>query len=311
MQSWLEGRFWVGKGAQAKGMTASLRIQASKADSNTWESFTRSGLKLESVHQESPRSDVFRKRATKPLLKQRPRQKHLTWAVEKKNWTVAQWSKVLFSDKSKFCISFGNQGLKSGGRLRHRIQAAWSPVWSFRSQWWLGVPWRLLVLVHCVLSSPKSMQPSTRRFWSTLCFHLLTSFMEMLISFSSMTVAPAHSAKTTSKCFADHDIAVLEPHMESMGYFQEKDEKQSIQKSRRAEGSIVPQQCHRLIASMPHLTDAGVCVKGAPTKYWVHKSTYFKRTLTFLFCQSYFWWILGNILIFWDTGFLTFISCKL
>ncbi len=91
-------------------MTASLRIQSIKADSNTWESFTRSGLKLESVHQESPRSDVFRKRATKPLLNQRQRQKHLTWAVEKKNWTVAQWSKVLFSDESKFCISFGNQG---------------------------------------------------------------------------------------------------------------------------------------------------------------------------------------------------------
>ncbi len=32
------------------------------------------------------------------------------WAKEKKNWTVAQWSKVLFSDESKFCISFGNQG---------------------------------------------------------------------------------------------------------------------------------------------------------------------------------------------------------
>ncbi len=28
----------------------------------------------------------------------------------KKTWTVAQWSKVLFSDESKFCISFGNQG---------------------------------------------------------------------------------------------------------------------------------------------------------------------------------------------------------
>ncbi len=52
-----------------------------------------------------------------------------------------------------------------------------------RSRWWFGVLWRLLVLVHCVLSSPKSMQPSTRRFWSTLCFHLLTSFMEMLINF--------------------------------------------------------------------------------------------------------------------------------
>ncbi len=32
-----------------------------KHDSNTWESFTRSELKLESVHQESPRSDVFRR----------------------------------------------------------------------------------------------------------------------------------------------------------------------------------------------------------------------------------------------------------
>ncbi len=110
MQSWLEGRIWVGKGAQATGMTASLRILSSKADSNTWESFTRSGLKLEVVHQESPRSDIFRKRATKPLLNQRQRQKHLTWAVEKNNWTVTQWSKVLFSDESKFCISFGNQG---------------------------------------------------------------------------------------------------------------------------------------------------------------------------------------------------------
>ncbi len=37
-------------------------------------------------------------------------QRCLTWAKEKMNWTVAQWSKVLFSDESKFCISFGNQG---------------------------------------------------------------------------------------------------------------------------------------------------------------------------------------------------------
>ncbi len=40
------------------------------------------------------------------------RQRHLTWAKEKKNWTVVQWSKVLFSDESKFCISFGNQGTR-------------------------------------------------------------------------------------------------------------------------------------------------------------------------------------------------------
>ncbi len=40
----------------------------------------------------------------KPLLNHRQRQRRLTWAKEKKNWTVAQWSKVLFSDESKFCF---------------------------------------------------------------------------------------------------------------------------------------------------------------------------------------------------------------
>ncbi len=45
----------------------------------------------------------------KPLL-HRQRQRRLTWAKEKKNWTVAQCPKVLFSDESKFCISFVNQG---------------------------------------------------------------------------------------------------------------------------------------------------------------------------------------------------------
>ncbi len=66
-------------------------------------------------------------------------QRHLTWAKEKKNWTVAQWSKVLFSDESKFCISFGNQGPESGGRVEKLIaQVTWSPVLSFHSLWWFG-----------------------------------------------------------------------------------------------------------------------------------------------------------------------------
>ncbi len=110
LNAMLTGRKKLGKCAQATEMTTSLRILSSKADSNTWERFTRSELKLESVHQESPRSDIFRKRATKPLLKQKHHQKHLTWAKEKKNWTVAQWSKVLFSDERKCCILFVNQG---------------------------------------------------------------------------------------------------------------------------------------------------------------------------------------------------------
>ncbi len=64
--------------------------------------FTRNGLRLGSRHQELHRR-----------VKEfgySCHQRRLTWAKEKKNWTVAQWSKVLFSDESKFCISFGNQG---------------------------------------------------------------------------------------------------------------------------------------------------------------------------------------------------------
>ena len=72
----------------------------------------------------------------------------------------------------------------------HRVRVAWSPVWSFCSYGWFGVPWHLLplcstvlVLMHSVLSSPASTQLST----STLCFHTLASFMEMPISISSST----------------------------------------------------------------------------------------------------------------------------
>ncbi len=81
-----------------------LRIQSSKADSNTWESFTRSGLKLESVHQESPRSDVFRKSATKPLLNQRQRQKRLPGLWRKRTGLLLSGPKSSFQMKVNFAF---------------------------------------------------------------------------------------------------------------------------------------------------------------------------------------------------------------
>ncbi len=73
--------------------------------------------------------------------------------------------KSSFQMKVNFAFHLEIKVPESGGRVeRHRIQAAWSTVWSLHSQWWFGVPWHLPVLVHCVLSSPKSMQLSTRRF---------------------------------------------------------------------------------------------------------------------------------------------------
>ncbi len=99
------------------------------------------------------------------LLKQKHRQKHLTWAKEKKNWTVTQWSKVLFQMEVNFAFHLEIKVPESGGRVeRHRIHVDLSPVWSFHNLWWFVLTCHLLVLVYCVFWSPQSTQPSTRTF---------------------------------------------------------------------------------------------------------------------------------------------------
>ncbi len=287
MQSWLEGRIWVGKGAQATGMTASLRIQSSKADLNTCESFTRSGLKLESVHQESPRSDVFRKRATKSLLNQRQRQKHLTWAVEKKNWTVAQWSKVLFSDESKFYISFGNQG----PRVWRKSGEAQNPCCLKSS-----VKFPQSVMIWAAMSSagvgPLCFLKSTvnAAIYQEILEHFMLPSADKLYGDADFIfqqdLAPAHTAKGTKSWFNDHGVTVLDwpanspdlnPIENLWGIVKRKMRDTRPNNADKLKATvketwafIPPQQCHKLITSMPRRIEAVIKAKGAPTKYWVH-----------------------------------------
>ncbi len=97
-------------------------------------------------------------------------QRRLTWA-KKKNWTVAQWSKVLFSEENNFVFLLETKVLESGGRVEKLIaQIAWSPVLSFHSLWWFGVQCHLLVLVHCVFWKPITLALFTYTFWSTSCW---------------------------------------------------------------------------------------------------------------------------------------------
>ncbi len=106
-------------------------------------------------------------------------------------------------------------------------------IWKSRSGVWRGTESKLTE-VQCEISEVSddlwcrdicwcwsivlSSQPSTWIFLNILCIYLLTSFMEMLISFSSRTLAPAHSAKTTFKWFADHDINVLDHDITVLGW---------------------------------------------------------------------------------------------
>ncbi len=287
MQSWLEGKIWVEKCAQATWMTASLRILSSKADSNTWESFTRSELKLESVHQESPRSDIFRKRATKPLLKQKHRQKHLTWADEKNNWTVAQWSKVLFSDESTFCISFGNQGprvwRKSGDAqnpccLKSSVKFPQSVmIWAAMSSAGVGP--------LCFLKSTANqhLPGNFRALHASFCWQAL---WRCWFHFPAGHGTCPHCQRYQKLvqgpwCYCAwlaSNLSWPEPQR-IYGYCQEEDERHQTQQCRWPEGRyqsnlgfITPEQCHRLIASMPRRIDAVIHAKGGPTKYWVHRN---------------------------------------
>ncbi len=143
--------------------------------------WTSQGMDWGSRHQEPPHRRVKE-------FGYSCRQRHLTWAKEKKNWTVAQWTKVLFSDESKFCISFGNKGpgvWRNGGEANSPSCLKSSVKFPQSVKIWGAISSTGVVLVHLVFFKSTSRHPFTNTFWSTSCFLLLTSFLKMLISFSS------------------------------------------------------------------------------------------------------------------------------
>ncbi len=99
-------------------------------------------------------------------------------------------------------------------------------------------------------------------------------------------LAPAHTAKGTKSWFNDHGVTVLDwpanspdlnPIENLWGIVKRKmrdtrpnnadDLKATVKESW---ASIPPQQCHKLITSMPCRIEAVIKAKGAPTKYWIH-----------------------------------------
>ncbi len=153
--------------------------------------------------------------------------------------------KSSFQMRASFVFHLETMVLESGVRVEKLIaQVAWSPVLSFHSLWWFGVQGHLLVLVHCVFWKPTSLHPFTKHFWSTSCFLLLTSFLKMLILFSSriwpLPTLPKHQKLVKWPwCWCAWLASKLtrpEPNRESMEYCQEENEKQETKKCRWAEG---------------------------------------------------------------------------
>ncbi|KAI2646241.1 Transposable element Tcb2 transposase [Labeo rohita] len=61
----------------------------------------------------------------KTLLNNRQHQKRLAWAKDKKDWTAAEWSTVMFSDESAedYDCSNNQQKSSSSSRDQHNVQA--------------------------------------------------------------------------------------------------------------------------------------------------------------------------------------------
>ncbi len=168
------------KDAQPTEWTAALWGLSSKIDSRIWVNFTRNGLRLVSRHQDPPHTDMSRNLATVVIRGVLPGLRR------KRTGLLPSGPKSSFQMRASFVFNFETKIIESGGRVEKLIaQVAWSPVLSFYSLWWFGVQCHLLVLFHCVFWKPTSLHPFTKKFWSTSCFLLLTSFLKMLILFSS------------------------------------------------------------------------------------------------------------------------------
>ncbi len=139
------------------------------------------------------------------------RQRCLTWAKEKKNWTVAQWSKVLFSDESKFCISFGNQG----PRVWRKGGEAHSPSWLKSS-----VKFPQSVMIWGAMSSagvgPLCFLKTnvTAPVYQDILEHFMLPSADQLFKDADFLfqqdLAPAHTAKSTKSWLKDHGVGVID-----------------------------------------------------------------------------------------------------
>ncbi len=215
------------------------------------------------------------------------RQRCLTWAKEKKNWTIAQWSKVLFSDESKFCISFGNQGprfWRKGGEA-HSPSCLKSSVKFPQSVMIWGTMSSAGVGPLCFLKTNV-----TAPVYQEVLEHFMLPSADQLFKdvdfIFQQDLAPAHTAKNTKSWLNDHGVGVLDWPANSPDLNPKENlwsivkRKMRIKRPKKSDelkdtvketwASIPPQQCHKLITSMPRRIEAVIKAKGAPTKYWAH-----------------------------------------
>ncbi len=178
--------------------------------------FKRNRFKnLGELHKEWTEAEVKASRATTHRRVKEfgysSRQRRLSWAKEKKNWNVAQWTKVLFSDESKFCMSFRNQG----PRFWRKGGEAHSPSWLKSS-----VNFPQSVMIWGAMSSagvgPLCFLKTnvTAPVYQEILEHFMLPSADQLFNDADFIfqqdLAPAHTAKSTKSWLNEHGVGVLD-----------------------------------------------------------------------------------------------------
>ncbi len=260
------------KDAQPTERTAALWGLSNKIDSRIWVNFTKNGLGLGSMHQEPPHTDVSRNVATVVVREVIP--------GLRRRRTGLLWSKVLFLDESKFCISFRNQGprvWRKGGA--HSLSCLKSSVkfpqfvmiWGAMSSSGVGP----LCFLKTKVTAPvyqdileQFMLPSADQLFKDVDFIFQKDFdtcphcqkHQKLVKWPWCWSVWLASKLTRYWGIVKRKMRNKRP--------KNADELKATVKESWA--SIPPQQCHKLITSMPRRIEAVIKTKGAPAQYWVH-----------------------------------------
>ncbi len=285
-ESWVEGKSVEEKDTQPTERTAALWGLSSKINSRIWLNFTRNGLRLRSRHQEPPHTDVSRNLATVVVRCVLPGLRR------RRTGLLPSGPKSSF--ESKFCISFGKQGPRvwRKGEEAHSPSCLKSSVKFPQSVMIWGAMSSAGVGSLCFLKTNVTA-PVYQEIWEQFMLPSADQLFKDADFIFQQDLAPAHTAKSTKSWLNDHDVGVLDWPANSLDLkpienlwdiFKRKmrnkrpknaDELKATVKETWA--SIPPQQCHKLITSMPRRIEAVIKQKEPLPiiEYIYSKWTYF------------------------------------
>ncbi len=152
--------------------------------------------------------------------------------------------KSSFQMKVNFAFNLEFKVPESGGRVeRHIIHVAWILMWSFYSQWWFGLPchlWCWSTVFSEVHSQHSNLPGNIRALHASFCWQALwRSWFHFPAGLGTCPHCQRWKLVQWPWCYCAwlaSKLAWPEPHWESMGYYQEEDERHQTQQYRWPEG---------------------------------------------------------------------------